>query len=92
MTKHMLRCGDLKLLVIQNSTEWSWVIHRIDVKYVATAKNEGSARNACISVAKTRLRGRGMPIPDSLNHPQWQDLQGWRLQMRRYGPGAVPTQ
>ena len=71
MTEYTMRCGDLRLIARRDLTGWSWVIDGPGVKNVAIAKNEDSAKNACINVAKVRLRVRGIPIPESLNQPQW---------------------
>lgn len=70
-TGYTLCCGDLTLFARQDLKGWIWVIDGRGVKNVAIASNEGSAKRACISVAKARLRRRGVPIPDSLNEPHW---------------------
>ena len=71
MTEYTIYCRGLKLSAREEPTGWSWVIDGPDEKNVAIATNETSAKSACINVAKARLRRDGVPIPDSLNEPQW---------------------
>jgi hypothetical protein len=56
MTEHTLRCGDLKLIAHHDFMGWSWAVDGRDSRNVAIARDEDSAKNACLNVAKTILR------------------------------------
>ena len=72
MTEHTLRCLDLKLTARHDFTGWSWIVDGPESRNAAIARDEYSAKNACINVAKVKLRQQGISIPDCLGHPRWQ--------------------
>jgi hypothetical protein len=66
-----MQCDNLELIAQEEPSGWSWMIEGLDLRYAAAARDEESAKNACLRAAKARLKRRGLPIPCSLNNPKW---------------------
>ena len=71
MIEYTFLCGDLILSARNGASGWSWMIDGLDAKNAAIARDEDSAKNACVNVARSRFRSRGVPVPECLSHPSW---------------------
>lgn len=71
MVEYTLSCGDLVLTAKDGGSGWCWMIDSVEAKNAAVARNEDAAKAACLNVAKSRFRARGIPIPAALSDPAW---------------------